>query len=392
MPRLPSGPLAGFASEAVAELAAASGSADLRDLDGAALLGERAAVAGLARRGRVSPGGRCRILPTRDGWLALNLARPEDVALLAAWLESEPDAFAGDPWPAVEERCRVRRSAALVERARLLGLPAADAAPPAEDADAPPAPHRIAARGPRREPGGALRVLDLSSLWGGPLCAHLLGLAGAQVVKVESRARPDGARRGPRAFFDLLNGGKRSVALDLGEEDGRRALRRLIASSDIVVESARPRALGQLGIEAERCVAETPGLVWLSITGYGRGVDGVAFGDDAACAAGLAAGAGDAEGPLFCGDAIADPLTGIHAARAAWRARALGGGMLLDVALRDVARFAAAGAVSEARVRRGRAAWLVESAAGCAEVSAPRRRPLRAAARPLGADTRAVLC
>jgi hypothetical protein len=103
-------------------------------------------------------------------------------------------------------------------------------------------------------------VLDLSSLWAGPLCAHLLGLAGARVVKLESASRPDGARAGSAAFFDLLNAGKASVALDLSSRAGRDSLRRLIASSDIVIESARPRALRQLGIEAEALVAEVPGL------------------------------------------------------------------------------------------------------------------------------------
>jgi len=235
-------------------------------------------------------------------------------------------------------------------------------------------------------------VLDLSSLWAGPLCAHLLQLAGARVIKVESRARPDGARRGPRAFFDLLNAGKRSVALDLDREAGRAALRRLIERADVVVESARPRALRQMGIHAERCVAETPGLVWLSITGYGRGSARVAFGDDAACAAGLAGATGDSDGPLFCGDAIADPLSGIHAARIAWEASRAGGGVLLDVALRDVAAFAGAGDAGEARVVRRNGELAVESAGGRAAVARPRRRAPRAAARSLGADTRAVLC
>jgi hypothetical protein len=389
MPRLAPGPLASFAYDEVAALAAASGSGELRALDGAALLGERAAVAGLRRRGRTAPGGSCRLVRSRDGWLALNLARADDLALLPAWLCCEPDAFRRDPWPALKARCREVHNNQLLERGDLLGLAVADALPPTRVA---PPGHRSAAAGPQREPRTAPLVLDLSSLWAGPLCAHLLQLAGAQVVKVESRARPDGARRGPRTFFDLLNAGKRSVALDLDVEDGRAALRQLIARADVVVESARPRALQQLGISAERWVAETPGLVWVSITGYGRACDRVAFGDDAACAAGLASATGEAEGPLFCGDAIADPLTGIHAARIAWEAHRAGGGVLLDVALRDVAAFAATGAAGEARVVRRAGALAVESAGGCAPVAPPWRRPLRAAARSLGADTRAVLC
>ncbi len=387
-PRLAPGPLATFARDEVEALARASGSARLRALDGAALLGERAATAGLRRRGRTSPGGSCRLLRTNDGWLALNLARADDVALLPAWLASEPDVFAREPWPAVEERCLDADSDDLVERGGLLGLPVAHAASPLRLC---PEAHGIAARGTSREPRTQPLVLDLSSLWAGPLCTHLLQLAGARVIKVESPSRPDGARRGPRAFFDLLNAGKRSVALDLGGAEGRAALRQLIEQADIVVENSRPRALQHMDISAERSVAEIPGLVWVSITGYGRACDRVAFGDDAACAAGLAGAVGDAAGPLFCGDAIADPLTGIHAGRSAWEAHRAGGGVLLDIALRDVAAFASAGAAGEARVVRREGTLAVESASGCAPVAPPRRRALRAAARSLGADTHAVL-
>ena len=62
-------------------------------------------------------------------------------------------------------------------------------------------------------------MVDLSALWAGPLAASLLLEAGARVVKVEARDRPDGARSGPRPFFDLLNAGKESVAIDLSAPD-----------------------------------------------------------------------------------------------------------------------------------------------------------------------------
>ena len=72
-------------------------------------------------------------------------------------------------------------------------------------------------------------MIDLSALWAGPLCGDLLAGAGATVVKVESTQRPDGARRGAHAFYDLMNGRKRSVALDLHEPQG---VRILTSSSD----------------------------------------------------------------------------------------------------------------------------------------------------------------
>ena len=77
-------------------------------------------------------------------------------------------------------------------------------------------------------------VVDLSALWAGPLCGHVLTTAGARVVKVESACpRLDGARRGPPAFYDLLHAGQESVALDLPDEADR--LHAVVRAADIVV-------------------------------------------------------------------------------------------------------------------------------------------------------------
>ncbi|MFA5886111.1 MAG: amidohydrolase family protein, partial [Acidimicrobiia bacterium] len=198
-------------------------------------------------------------------------------------------------------------------------------------------------------------VVDLSSLWAGPLCGALLAAAGADVVKVESTARPDGARSGNGPFFDLLNGAKRSLALDLATDEGRRVLAALVAGADVVIEGTRPRALRQLGVDAEAALASSGPAVWVSITGHGRdGETGlrVGFGDDAAAAGGLVAW--DDAGPCFCADAVADPVTGMVAALGVLDALAPGAGngavardaavaaadrpaVLLDVALARVA-------------------------------------------------------
>ena len=117
----------------------------------------------------------------------------------------------------------------------------------------------------RRSP----RVVDLSALWAGPLASHLLWLAGAEVIKVESRTRPDAMRDGDSQFYALLNQGKASVVLDFAAHNDRQALHSLIAAADIVIEAARPRALAQLGFDAAEIVRKTPGLVWITITGHG---------------------------------------------------------------------------------------------------------------------------
>jgi crotonobetainyl-CoA:carnitine CoA-transferase CaiB-like acyl-CoA transferase len=181
------------------------------------------------------------------------------------------------------------------------------------------------------------RVIDLSSLWAGPLCGRLLVAGGADVVKVEAVDRPDGARLGPAGFFDLLNAGKRSVALDLRTDEGRRQLATLISRADIVIEASRPRALSQMGIDAHRALTGSGPTVWVSITGHGRRAGNrVGFGDDAAVEGGLVSW--DDDGPCFCADAVADPITGLTAAAAAVDALATGGRWLLDVAMSDVAR------------------------------------------------------
>jgi crotonobetainyl-CoA:carnitine CoA-transferase CaiB-like acyl-CoA transferase len=161
-----------------------------------------------------------------------------------------------------------------------------------------------------------------------------------------------------------------------------------------VVESARPRALAQLGIDAERFVAARAGRVWLSITGYGRGDAApgrVAFGDDAAVAAGAAHAVADDAGPLFCADAIADPLTGLHAALAAWACWRSGGGALLDLALCDVTAHALAFAPGDACEVSGTAQRaVVRVGDDVAEVAPPRAREASARARAPGVDTDAL--
>jgi crotonobetainyl-CoA:carnitine CoA-transferase CaiB-like acyl-CoA transferase len=251
-------------------------------------------------------------------------------------------------------------------------------------------------------------VADLSSMWAGPLCARLLGLAGANVIKVESAGRPDGARSGNRAFFDWLHAGHRSLAVDFGSGEGRAALAALLETADVVIEASRPRALAALGLAPE-AVPHRDGQVWLSITGYGQQApDLVAFGDDAAVAGGLvgwtggpADGLGGSAGgpvdglpePVFCADAIADPLAGTCGALAVALSRAAGGGERIDLPMRDIAAaFAAAAAPGHGphEVRPDGSVRCPRSQREQAVLS-PRRPAPSGRAAELGADTAAVL-
>lgn len=212
-------------------------------------------------------------------------------------------------------------------------------------------------------------------MWAGPLCGQLLARAGATVVKVESPRRPDGTRAGNRRFFDWLNGEKLSYCVDF---DGQvEELRELLSVADIVIEGSRPAALARRRLGPEH-IAPRPGRIWLRINGYGPGSTRPAFGDDAAVAGGLV-GAGGGAGfaaPVFCGDAIADPLTGLEAASAVAESLARGGGELIHVSMAGIAA--------------GYAALPATAPIPACAASPPQAPPSHRQAAELGADNDAV--
>jgi crotonobetainyl-CoA:carnitine CoA-transferase CaiB-like acyl-CoA transferase len=379
------------------------------DVDVLGLLGERAALASLGRQGDTSTGGAARLLRAREGWVVVNLARLSDVDSIPAWLECGIPGT--DPWETVAAAVADRDAADIVERAQLLGIAVADVPEAGAKADDP----QLAARGQRgygapwvndphvdseRPPSPARMrtaplVVDLSPLWAGPLCAHLLGLAGGRVVKVESRSRPDAMRDGNPAFFDLLHAGYESVVLDLSEREGRHVLRELILRADVVIEESRPRALAQLGIDLHEVMSTRPQITWISITGYGRvgpWSNRVAFGDDAAAAAGVVVEEAPGQ-PVFCADAVADPVTGVYAAIGALAALLGGGGHVIDVPLREAAGYACGGIMRPGATPAERLGgdWVLDTGVEAVRVRAPYARDPRGKARPCGADTTAVL-
>lgn len=124
-------------------------------------------------------------------------------------------------------------------------------------------------------PLAGVRVVDVSTVVSGPLCAQILGDLGADVVKVESPAG-DTARHlgsegppGQSGLFTQFNRNKRSVTLDLKQDEGREAFLRLAATSDIVVENFRAGVANRLGIGFAQARARNPGLIWVAITGFG---------------------------------------------------------------------------------------------------------------------------
>jgi hypothetical protein len=354
------------------------------------VLSGRAAIHGRTRAGRVSVGGRTRLLATGRGWIAVTLARPADRDLLPALLERPA---VENPWSELAAFAQTLDGEDLENRAQLLGIAAAMAGSRSADL-----PWRTSIGGrPRRttEPPRLPTVVDLSSLWAGPLCASILSRAGARVIKVESTRRPDPVRMAEPLFFAWLHCGHQSVAIDLSSASGAKRLRSILELADVVIEASRPRALQQLGVCAADFLRRRPGRTWISITGYGRnGESGrrVGFGDDAAAAGGLL-GSTPGGGPVFCGDAIADPLTGLFAGAAALGSQLAGGGHLLDVPLADAAAFAGSGPQGPPyrTFEHPVLGVALEQAGTTVAVSRPRAPRPRGQARPLGSDTVRVL-
>ena len=131
----------------------------------------------------------------------------------------------------------------------------------------------------RAQPLEGLKVLDLTSLLPGPLCTMILGDYGAEIIKVENVETGDPTRfagssykggKGPvGTLFKHLNRNKKSLALDLKNEEGREILKALAAASDILVEGFRPGVMDRLGLGYRVLSGLNGRLVYAAITGYG---------------------------------------------------------------------------------------------------------------------------
>jgi succinate---hydroxymethylglutarate CoA-transferase len=126
------------------------------------------------------------------------------------------------------------------------------------------------------QPLAGIRVLDLTTVLAGPMCTMMLGDAGADVIKVEPPGGEPARRMGP-PFWDgesteflALNRNKRSVVLDLKSVEGREQFFWLLRDADVVVENYRTGVTDRLGIDYATVSAVNPGLVYCSISGFGR--------------------------------------------------------------------------------------------------------------------------
>ena len=124
-------------------------------------------------------------------------------------------------------------------------------------------------------PCAGLRVLDFTTVVSGPICTQALGDLGADVIKVEtlsgdmSRTTSGPFHGGLSGFFTQFNRNKRSLALDLKSQTGQAVVKRLVRHCDVLVENFRPGVMERLGIGCSDLQFVHPGLVYVSISGFG---------------------------------------------------------------------------------------------------------------------------
>jgi crotonobetainyl-CoA:carnitine CoA-transferase CaiB-like acyl-CoA transferase len=192
-----------------------------------------------------------------------------------------------------------------------------------------------------------LRVLDLATLFAGPLAATMLGDFGAEVIKVEHPRKPDPSRgHGPSKdgiglWWKLLGRNKRTMTLDLSTNGGRTTLLRLAATTDVIIENFRPGTLEKWDLGWEELQAANPRLVLARVTGFGQFgpyAHRPGFGTLAEAMSGFAAISGEPDAPPALPPfGLADSIAGLATAYAVMTALAArdrtGRGQVVDMAI-----------------------------------------------------------
>jgi crotonobetainyl-CoA:carnitine CoA-transferase CaiB-like acyl-CoA transferase len=195
-----------------------------------------------------------------------------------------------------------------------------------------------------------IRVIDFTRVVAGPYCTMMLGDLGAEVLKIEPPQGDDTRKWGPpfvgdeSAYFLAINRNKKSVCLDLRTEEGLEAARTLIMTADIVIENFRTGVMEQLGLSYDDLRPHHPGLIYCSISGYGRTgpyKDRAGYDVIVSAMGGLMGITGTPGGPpVKTGVALTDVATGLHAfssiLAALYHREQTGEGQRIDISLLSV--------------------------------------------------------
>jgi CoA:oxalate CoA-transferase len=198
-----------------------------------------------------------------------------------------------------------------------------------------------------------IRVLDLTNVLSGPFCTLHLALLGAEVIKIENPKGGDLSRKLGimkelnqklmGTSFLAQNANKKSVTLNLKEEEAKKIFRELVKKSDVVVENFRPKVMERLGLGYEALSKENPKIIYCAISGFGQeGPDALkpAYDQIIQGLSGVMSINGDETlNPLRCGFPVCDTVGGLNAAfailAALFHREKSGEGQFIDVALLD---------------------------------------------------------
>jgi len=215
-------------------------------------------------------------------------------------------------------------------------------------------------RTPGAQPLAGVRVIEFCHVAAGPFCGMLLADLGADVVKVEP-GQGDALRQWPpitQGFsenFASLNRNKRSIALNLKDEDDKKVACQLIRRADVVIENNRPGVMARLGLGYEDFAETRPDLIYCSMSAFGQsGPRAQQGGFDVTIQgiSGIMSVTGEPDGaPVKCGVPLSDFSAGLYAAFAVSsvlaRVRAGGSGGYVDVPMMGVSLAIAALQTSE---------------------------------------------
>jgi crotonobetainyl-CoA:carnitine CoA-transferase CaiB-like acyl-CoA transferase len=201
--------------------------------------------------------------------------------------------------------------------------------------------------GAERDALAGVKVVEIATLFAGPLAATFLGDLGADVLKIEHPRQPDPARHhgpikdGIGLWWKVIGRNKRLATLDLSTSDGQRLFRRLLDGVDVLIENFRPGTLERWNLGYDRLAAENPGLVLARVTGFGQlgpYARRAGFGTIAEAMSGFAALTGEPEGPptlppFGLADGVAALALAYGVMAALHARRASGRGQVIDLAL-----------------------------------------------------------
>lgn len=200
-------------------------------------------------------------------------------------------------------------------------------------------------------PLAGVRVVDFTQVVAGPYCTMMLADMGAEIVKIERPAHGDDLRRtvpykgreGHQDYFNALNRSKKSVALDLKDDEQRAVTLQLIGRADVVVENFSPGTVARLGVGWEAAGKLNPRLVYCSLSGFGQTGpyrSRLALDPIIQAVSGIMSVTGFPDGePTMVGAPLADVIAGMFAAYAIVNALRLvtgsGGGQYIDLSMQD---------------------------------------------------------